>query len=71
MGPPDPEWGECVAAVVVLKPGAGLLLEELRNWARVRLSGPKLPRRMAVLEALPRNAMGKVAKTQLIQLFEA
>ena len=71
VGPPDPEWGECVAAVVVLKPGAGLLLEELRNWARVRLSGPKLPRRMAVLEALPRNAMGKVAKTQLIQLFEA
>jgi len=71
VGPPDPEWGECVAAAVVLKPGAVLLLEDLRNWARGRLSGPKLPRRLAVLDVLPRNAMGKIAKTQLIQLFEA
>ena len=71
VGPPDPEWGECVAAAVVLKPGAGLLLEDLRNWARARLSGPKLPRRMVIVEALPRNAMGKVAKPRVIQLFEA
>jgi malonyl-CoA/methylmalonyl-CoA synthetase len=71
VGPPDQEWGECVAAAVVLEPGAGLLLEDLRTWARARLSGPKLPRRMVIVEALPRNAMGKVAKTQLIQLFEA
>jgi malonyl-CoA/methylmalonyl-CoA synthetase len=71
VGLPDPEWGESVAAAVVLKPGAVLLLAELRDWARDRLSGPKLPRRMLVLDDLPRNAMGKVAKTQLIQLFEA
>jgi acyl-CoA synthetase (AMP-forming)/AMP-acid ligase II len=47
------------------------LLAELRDWARARLPGPKLPRRMLVLDALPRNAMGKVAKIQLIHLFEA
>jgi len=70
VGLPDPEWGESVAAAVVLRPGAMLLLADLRNWARARLSGPKLPRRMLALDALPRNAMGKVAKTQLIQLFE-
>jgi len=71
VGLEDPEWGESVAAAVVLRPGAMLLLAELRNWARTLLSGPKLPRRMLVLDALPSNAMGKVAKTQLIQLFEA
>jgi malonyl-CoA/methylmalonyl-CoA synthetase len=71
VGLPDPEWGESVAAAVVLRPGAMLLLADLRNWARVRLSGPKLPRRMLALDVLPRNAMGKVAKVQLIQLFEA
>jgi len=71
VGLPDPEWGELVAAAVVLKPGAMLLLADLRNWARALLSGPKLPRRMLVLDALPRNAMGKVAKARLIQLFEA
>jgi len=71
VGLPDPEWGESVAAAVVLKLGAVLTLPGLRDWARALLSGPKLPRRMLVLDALPSNAMGKVAKTQLIQLFEA
>jgi len=71
VGLPDPDWGELVAAAVVLKPGAMLLLADLRHWARALLSGPKLPRRMLVLDALPRNAMGKVAKARLIQLFEA
>jgi malonyl-CoA/methylmalonyl-CoA synthetase len=71
VGLPDPEWGECVAAAVVLKAGTVLPLKELRNWARARLSGPKLPRRALALDALPRNAMGKVAKPRLIQLFEA
>jgi acyl-coenzyme A synthetase/AMP-(fatty) acid ligase len=47
------------------------LLAELRDLARDRLSAPKLPRRMLVLDALPRNAMGKVAKIHLIHLFEA
>ena len=56
---------------MVLKPGAVLRLAELRNWARARLSEPKLPRRMLTLDALPRNAMGKVAKIQRIHLFEA
>jgi malonyl-CoA/methylmalonyl-CoA synthetase len=70
VGLPDPEWGECVAAAVTLTPGSTLLLADLRNWARDRLSAPKLPRRLLVLEGLPRNAMGKVAKPELIQLFE-
>jgi malonyl-CoA/methylmalonyl-CoA synthetase len=71
VGLPDPEWGECVAAVVALRGTATLTLPALRDWARARLSGPKLPRRLVTVSMLPRNAMGKVVKPQLIQLFGA
>jgi len=71
VGVPDPEWGECVAAVVAWRGPATLTLPALRDWARPRLSGPKLPRRLATVAALPRNPMGKVVKPELIQLFEA
>jgi len=70
VGLPDSEWGESVAAAVVLRPGCTLSLEALRVWSRERLSAPKRPRRLLLLGALPRNAMGKVAKPQLIQFFE-
>jgi malonyl-CoA/methylmalonyl-CoA synthetase len=71
VGVPDAEWGESVAVVVTCRDGATLSLPELRDWARSRLSASKLPRRLALAEALPRNAMGKVLKPGLIQLFEA
>jgi malonyl-CoA/methylmalonyl-CoA synthetase len=71
IGLPDAEWGECVAAVVALRGEAVLTLSALREWARQRVSGPKLPRRLLIVPALPRNAMGKVVKPRLIQLFEA
>ena len=71
IGLPDPEWGECVAAVVALRGPATITLPGLRAWARARLSGPKLPRRLVTVPVLPRNAMGKVVKPELIQLFGA
>jgi malonyl-CoA/methylmalonyl-CoA synthetase len=71
VGLPDEEWGECVAVVVTWRDGAALTLPALRDWARPRLSAPKLPRRLLAVPALPRNALGKVVKPQLIQLFEA
>jgi malonyl-CoA/methylmalonyl-CoA synthetase len=70
VGLPDTEWGECVAAVVAARGQAAITLPELREWARSRLSGPRLPRRLLVVPELPRNAMGKVVKPRLIQLFE-
>jgi malonyl-CoA/methylmalonyl-CoA synthetase len=71
LGVPDPEWGESVSAVVCCRDGATLTLPELRDWARSQLSAHKLPRRLALTASLPRNAMGKVLKPGLIQLFEA
>jgi malonyl-CoA/methylmalonyl-CoA synthetase len=71
VGVPDPEWGERVAAAVVLNHGDALDLHSLRTWARELLTAHKLPSRLLVLDALPRNAMGKVMKPALAELFQS
>jgi malonyl-CoA/methylmalonyl-CoA synthetase len=70
VGIADAEWGERVAAAVVLKDGNVLDLQSLRTWARELLTTHKLPSRLLVLDALPRNAMGKVMKPALAALFQ-
>ncbi len=70
IGLPDAEWGERIAAVLVLKDGATLDLATLRAWARESLTAHKLPSRLLLLDALPRNAMGKVVKPALTPLFK-
>ena len=69
IGVPDDTWGEVVAAVVVLKPDGALELAVLREWCGDRLSPYKIPRRLAVVTELPRNAMGKVTKTAVRALM--
>jgi malonyl-CoA/methylmalonyl-CoA synthetase len=71
VGVADAEWGERVAAAVVLKDGHALDLPALRTWARELLAVHKLPSRLLVLEELPRNAMGKVMKPALTPLFQS
>jgi malonyl-CoA/methylmalonyl-CoA synthetase len=70
VGVHDPEWGERVSAAVELKPGASLSLDELQRWAKTILAPYKIPRALAPVDALPRNAMGKVVKPQVARLFE-
>jgi acyl-CoA synthetase (AMP-forming)/AMP-acid ligase II len=62
VGQPDPRWGNAVVGVVV--PRAGLVIDEdaLRAHCRENLAGYKCPKRYLVLDALPRNSMGKVEK---------
>jgi O-succinylbenzoic acid--CoA ligase len=62
----DARWGEVPVAFVVLRPGHALP-EELDGWCRRSLAGFKVPARFLVLEALPRNAMGKVERAVLRQ----
>ena len=69
VGLPDPEWGERIGAALVLAPGEALTLEELRRWAGDRLAPYKLPTRLLALKELPRNAMGKVTKPDVVRLF--
>ena len=65
VGLPDETWGDAVTACVVMRAGATLSLDELRAWSKERLAPYKVPRRLHVLDALPRNPMGKVQKKAL------
>ena len=69
LGIEDRTWGEAVAAVVVLRPGAELTGEDLKAWCEGRLSSYKIPKHLVVMESLPRNAMGKVVKPKLKELL--
>ena len=70
VGVPDPEWGERVAAALVLNDGDALDLPSLRAWAKEFLAAHKLPSRLLVLDTLPRNAMGKVMKPAIAAMFQ-
>jgi acyl-CoA synthetase (AMP-forming)/AMP-acid ligase II len=59
VGVPDEKYGQAVAAVVELREGTTLELEELRDFLREHLSGYKLPRSLTVVPQIPRNATGK------------
>jgi malonyl-CoA/methylmalonyl-CoA synthetase len=69
VGVPDAEWGERISVAVELREGAHLALEELQVWAKERLAPYKVPRALRIVEALPRNAMGKVVKPEVLALF--
>ncbi len=71
VGLPDEQWGERVAACLVMPVEQQLTLEELRDWSKQRLAVYKVPSIMLAVEALPRNAMGKVEKPAIKQLFSA
>jgi O-succinylbenzoic acid--CoA ligase len=70
VGIADARWGEVPVAFVVLRPGHALP-GDLDGWCRRSLAGFKVPARFITLEALPRNAMGKVERTALRQLAAA
>jgi len=66
IGVPDARWGEALLAVCVLRPGAVQPDDDtLIAFCRERLGGFKVPRRYAFVDALPRNASGKVLKRVL------
>lgn len=71
IGAPDETWGERAIAVAAVKDGTTLSLDELRAFAGDRLARYKLPRELHVVSALPRNASGKVLKTELRARFAA
>ncbi len=69
VGVPDARWGERVVAMLVVDavaaPSEGLLIA----YCRERLAGYKVPRQMVFVDALPRNAMGKIRKQQVLELL--
>jgi acyl-CoA synthetase (AMP-forming)/AMP-acid ligase II len=75
VGVPDEKYGQAVAAVVELREGEMLELEDLRAFLREFLSGYKLPRALTIVDQVPRNAAGKAqypaAKEMAIAGFAA
>lgn len=61
----DEKWGERITAVVVLKAGKTLTLEEISRHCRQRLASFKVPRDLKIVTELPRNPSGKVLKRRL------
>jgi acyl-CoA synthetase (AMP-forming)/AMP-acid ligase II len=70
IGVPDPRTGERVCAVVVTRPGAEIDLAAIvEHCSALGLPRHKIPERVEVLEALPRNTLGKVLKKELQARF--
>ena len=65
IGVPDDMWGEAVVACICLRSGAEFEYADFKNWCSQRMSAYKIPKRIKVLDRLPRNAMGKVIKPSL------
>ena len=62
IGIPHPELGEEVAAAVALKPGAHATPEEVREFVRTQVAAYKYPRRVWIVDALPKGPTGKILK---------
>jgi long-chain acyl-CoA synthetase len=65
IGVPDDKWGETVHAVVVLKEGQALTLENLVAHCKTQIAGYKCPRSMEITPTLPMTGAGKVKKNAL------
>ncbi len=65
LGLPSVEWGQIVAAAVVLRPGASVTPEELSEYCRARLASFKKPEVIRVVPELPRNPLGKILRKEL------
>jgi len=62
LGVPDPDLGEEVAALVVLRPGTNATAEEIRAFVKERIAPYKYPRLVKLVKELPKSVTGKILK---------
>jgi malonyl-CoA/methylmalonyl-CoA synthetase len=65
VGVPDDKWGERVVAAIILKPGALLNPQSVKDHCKIHLHDWKCPKQVVFLQQLPRNTMGKVLKEEI------
>ncbi len=71
IGVPHPDFGEAVVAVVVPKDGASLDASAMQAELKSRIANFKVPKRVHIIDQLPRNTMGKVQKNVLRDTYKA
>jgi len=71
VGATDLDWGERVCVAVEVVEDGDLKLDALRRWAHDYLAPYKVPKELQIVDGLPRNAMGKVMKPAVIELFNS
>jgi acyl-CoA synthetase (AMP-forming)/AMP-acid ligase II len=69
VGLPDPRWGEAVTAFVVSRPNARLDSTELQVYCRGQLSPYKIPKRIDVVDTLPKSAAGKILRRSIREQY--
>ena len=69
VGAPHEDWGESVTAVVELNPGASIDEADLIAWSKERLGSIRAPKRVDVVDTLPRTVNGKVSKKDIRQHY--
>jgi len=65
VGVPDDQWGEAVKAIVVMKPGKQASAADIIDFTRQRIAVFKTPKTVDFIDALPRNASGKILRRHL------
>ncbi len=80
VGVPSIEFGQIVSAIITLKPSSAAATaaatataaseSEFREWCKSRLPSYGVPRKWLIVPSIPRNAMGKINKKQLVTLFD-
>jgi acyl-CoA synthetase (AMP-forming)/AMP-acid ligase II len=70
LGVDDEQYGQRLVAFVVPRPGAEVGSDDLREFVRDNLANYKVPREITLLDALPRNATGKILRAELRALAE-
>ena len=66
VGIPDDEWGQQIAAVVVMKPGASVSVDELHDYCHLHLRSSKTPYRIEFRDELPHTPTGKLLRREVL-----
>ena len=69
IGVADPQWGEALKAVIVLKEGAQATADQLTQFCKDRLSSYKVPKSVEFVQSLPHTEVGKVNKVKVHEMF--